>query len=171
MTDNPSDLGNYVTADTCGAVGQSYVHAMHEREASVSTYMGNGLAIPHGTNEAKDSIRRTGISFVRYAEPIDRCSAAPAAEDPHVDSDTRQGRIVEFARTRGLVEVAALAEELDVAAETIRRDLTVLAGRRMHKRVHGGAVPGSTPLDTAAIRAHAGGKAGALQDSALRAHC
>ncbi|WP_205267271.1 PTS mannitol transporter subunit IICBA [Mycolicibacterium sphagni] len=55
----------------CGAVEPSYVDAMHEREGSVSTYMGSGLAIPHGTNEAKDSIRRTGISFVRYAEPID----------------------------------------------------------------------------------------------------
>ncbi|BBZ05187.1 PTS mannose transporter subunit IIA [Mycolicibacterium chitae] len=54
-----------------GAVEASYVDAMHERETSVSTYMGNGLAIPHGTNEAKDSIRRTGMSFVRYAEPID----------------------------------------------------------------------------------------------------
>ena len=54
-----------------GAVEPSYVDAMHEREKSVSTYMGNGLAIPHGTNEAKDAIRRTGISFVRYAEPID----------------------------------------------------------------------------------------------------
>lgn len=55
----------------CGAVEPSYVDAMHEREGSVSTYMGNGLAIPHGTNEAKDAIRRTGISFVRYPEPID----------------------------------------------------------------------------------------------------
>lgn len=44
---------------------------MHEREASVSTYMGNGLAIPHGTNEAKTLIRQTAISFVRYDEPID----------------------------------------------------------------------------------------------------
>lgn len=54
-----------------GAVEPSYVGAMHEREKSVSTYMGNGLAIPHGTNEAKSAIRRTGISFVRYPEPID----------------------------------------------------------------------------------------------------
>ncbi len=54
-----------------GAVEPEYVDAMHEREKSVSTYMGNGLAIPHGTNEAKTSIRRTGISFVRYPEPID----------------------------------------------------------------------------------------------------
>lgn len=64
-----------------------------------------------------------------------------------VDSDTRQARIVEFARTRGRVEVATLASELDVASETIRRDLKVLAGRRLLKRVHGGAVP----LETAAF--------------------
>ncbi|QNJ94719.1 PTS mannitol transporter subunit IICBA [Mycolicibacterium fluoranthenivorans] len=54
-----------------GSVDPSYVDAMHEREKSVSTYMGNGLAIPHGTNEAKGAIRQTGISFVRYADPID----------------------------------------------------------------------------------------------------
>lgn len=54
-----------------GAVEPSYVEAMHERETSVSTYMGNGLAIPHGTNEAKDTIRRTGMSFVRYSDPVD----------------------------------------------------------------------------------------------------
>lgn len=54
-----------------GAVDPSYLAAMHERETSVSTYMGNGLAIPHGTNEAKSAIRHTAISFVRYAEPID----------------------------------------------------------------------------------------------------
>ena len=37
----------------------------------MSTAMGNSLAIPHGTNEAKGLIRRTGISFVRYDEPLD----------------------------------------------------------------------------------------------------
>jgi DeoR family fructose operon transcriptional repressor len=58
-----------------------------------------------------------------------------------VDSDSRQRQIVEFARSRGRVEVPALAEELQVATETIRRDLKVLAGRRLLKRVHGGAVP------------------------------
>jgi PTS system mannitol-specific IIC component len=54
-----------------GAVEEAYLPAMHERETSVSTFMGNGLAIPHGTNEAKAAIRRTAISFVRYAETID----------------------------------------------------------------------------------------------------
>ena len=54
-----------------GAVEASYVEAMHERETSVSTYMGNLLAIPHGTNEAKGAIRRTAISFVRYPGQVD----------------------------------------------------------------------------------------------------
>lgn len=54
-----------------GAVDDSYVESMLERESSVSTYMGNFLAIPHGTNEAKDAILRSALSLVRYAEPID----------------------------------------------------------------------------------------------------
>ncbi len=54
-----------------GAVDAAYVASMHDRERSVSTFMGNGLAIPHGTNEAKGSIRRTAVSFVRYDEGVD----------------------------------------------------------------------------------------------------
>lgn len=54
-----------------GAVDQAYADAMFDRENSVSTYMGNELAIPHGTNEAKDGIHRSALAFVRYDEPID----------------------------------------------------------------------------------------------------
>ncbi|HEX7352165.1 PTS sugar transporter subunit IIA [Brachybacterium sp.] len=54
-----------------GAVDQGYVEAMHAREATVSTFMGNGLAIPHGTNDAKSTIKRSAMSFVRYPDGID----------------------------------------------------------------------------------------------------
>jgi len=54
-----------------GAVSAGYVEAMFEREKSVSTYMGNYLAIPHGTNEAKDTIARSALSVVRYDAPVD----------------------------------------------------------------------------------------------------
>jgi mannitol PTS system EIIA component len=54
-----------------GAVSPAYVDAMFEREKSVSTYMGNYLAIPHGTNESKDEILRSALSVVRYDRPID----------------------------------------------------------------------------------------------------
>jgi PTS system mannitol-specific IIA component len=56
---------------SAGAVRPEYIDAMLEREASVSTYMGNYLAIPHGTNEAKDAINRSALSLVRYENPID----------------------------------------------------------------------------------------------------
>jgi PTS system mannitol-specific IIA component len=54
-----------------GAVTSDYLASMLERESSVSTYMGNYLAIPHGTNEGKDAILASALSFVRYAKPID----------------------------------------------------------------------------------------------------
>ncbi|WP_148667764.1 PTS sugar transporter subunit IIA, partial [Arthrobacter sp. Hiyo1] len=54
-----------------GAVDMGYIHAMHEREESVSTYMGSFLAIPHGTNAAKNHILHSGVSIVRYPEGID----------------------------------------------------------------------------------------------------
>ncbi|MDJ0354195.1 PTS mannitol transporter subunit IICBA [Pseudarthrobacter sp. PH31-O2] len=54
-----------------GAVDNGYLDAMHEREESVSTYMGSFLAIPHGTNAAKDHIIKSAVSVIRYPEGID----------------------------------------------------------------------------------------------------
>jgi mannitol PTS system EIIA component len=54
-----------------GAVDAAYVDSMLEREGSVSTFMGNYLAIPHGTNEGKDLIHRSAMSLVRYPADID----------------------------------------------------------------------------------------------------
>ncbi|MFV0460313.1 MAG: PTS mannitol transporter subunit IICBA [Actinomycetales bacterium] len=64
-----TEAGNLLVM--AGVVPTAYVDAMHERETSVSTFMGNGLAIPHGTNEAKSMIDHSGISFVRYPNGID----------------------------------------------------------------------------------------------------
>ena len=54
-----------------GAVTAEYPRFMHDREVLVSTYMGNFLAIPHGTNEGKDTVLASALSFVRYDNPID----------------------------------------------------------------------------------------------------
>jgi PTS system mannitol-specific IIC component len=54
-----------------GAVDSGYLDAMHEREESVSTYMGSYLAIPHGTNAAKDHIMKSAVSVIRYPNGID----------------------------------------------------------------------------------------------------
>ena len=54
-----------------GAVQPAYVDAMFDRENTVSTYMGNWLAIPHGTNESKDTILRSALAIVRYDSVLD----------------------------------------------------------------------------------------------------
>ena len=56
---------------SAGAVAPAYVDAMRQREETVSTYMGNGLAIPHGTNETKDLILDSALSVVRYDGGVD----------------------------------------------------------------------------------------------------
>ncbi|KTS14145.1 PTS mannitol transporter subunit IIA [Microbacterium testaceum] len=54
-----------------GAVTAEYFAAMQAREETVSTYMGNELAIPHGTNETKQAILESGLSVVRYDGGVD----------------------------------------------------------------------------------------------------
>lgn len=54
-----------------GAVEPGYVDAMQERERMVSTYMGMGIAIPHGTAQAKGTVKKTAISMVQYPEGVD----------------------------------------------------------------------------------------------------
>lgn len=51
-----------------GYVKQSYVDAMLKREESVSTYMGDGLALPHGIEEAKKEIMHSGIAVMIFPE-------------------------------------------------------------------------------------------------------
>ncbi len=54
-----------------GAVDASYVDAMIDRENSVSTFMGEGVAIPHGTLGAKDSVRADALSLIKFPDGVD----------------------------------------------------------------------------------------------------
>ena len=53
-----------------GFVLPSYVDAMFEREKLVSTYLGEGIAVPHGTVEAKDAVLKTGVVVCQYPEGV-----------------------------------------------------------------------------------------------------
>lgn len=54
-----------------GYVEQEYVEKMLEREEVTSTYMGNYVAIPHGTEDSKDIVTKTGISIVTVPDGVD----------------------------------------------------------------------------------------------------
>lgn len=54
-----------------GYVEMNYVDAMMERERITTTYLGMGIAIPHGTESAKREVLHTGISVVQYPNGVD----------------------------------------------------------------------------------------------------
>lgn len=54
-----------------GAVDASYIDSMLEREQIVTTYMGNFVAIPHGTDEGKKYVKHTAISVVQVPAGVD----------------------------------------------------------------------------------------------------
>lgn len=62
-------VGDRLVAE--GYVRVGYIDAMFERETIVSTYIGNGIAIPHGVGKAKDEIIKSGIVVMQYPEGID----------------------------------------------------------------------------------------------------
>lgn len=54
-----------------GYVDSSYIEKMLEREQLTSTYMGNFVAIPHGTEDAKQSVITSGLSVIQVPGGVD----------------------------------------------------------------------------------------------------
>ena len=74
-----------------GAVEPPYIDAMLEREENVSTSLGEGFAIPHGTDESRRWIRETRLAFLQFPDGVDWgddnvvvCVAIAAQGDEHV---------------------------------------------------------------------------------------
>lgn len=75
-----------------GAVAPAYVEAMLEREQSVSTYVGEGVAIPHATQAGKAAVLRDALAVLRFPDGVDWggeqvlvCVAIAAVGDGHVE--------------------------------------------------------------------------------------
>nr|WP_027409041.1 PTS sugar transporter subunit IIA [Anoxybacillus tepidamans] len=54
-----------------GYVEELYIEKMFEREALTSTYMGNFVAIPHGTEDARQLVKQAGLSIVQVPNGVD----------------------------------------------------------------------------------------------------
>jgi mannitol/fructose-specific phosphotransferase system IIA component len=74
-----------------GAVEQPYVDAMLDRERQISTSMGEGFAIPHGTDESRRWIKETRLVFLQFPEGVEWdddtvtvCVGIAAVGDEHV---------------------------------------------------------------------------------------
>lgn len=54
-----------------GYVKNGYVEKMFEREETSSTFMGNFIAIPHGTEDAKEEVLHSGISIIQIPNGVE----------------------------------------------------------------------------------------------------
>ena len=74
-----------------GAVHPAYREAMLDREWAMSTYIGEGVAIPHGLDKSRTLVRRDSLVVLRFPEgvdwdghPVTVCVAIAARGDGHV---------------------------------------------------------------------------------------
>lgn len=74
-----------------GAATEEYAAAILEREESVSTYMGEGVAIPHGTDASREHIKRAALAVLQFPDGVDWngkeakiCIAIASKSDEHL---------------------------------------------------------------------------------------
>ena len=84
-----------------GAVTGGYVDAMVERERSVSTFVGEGVAIPHGTLAGRDLVTRDALCVLQFPKGVDwhgdeivMCIGIAARGDGHVPILARLAELV-----------------------------------------------------------------------------
>lgn len=102
-----------------GYVNENYISAMLEREKTVSTYMGFGVAIPHGTASAKNEVKKTGIVLLQYPEGVDfgdekayLVFGIAGIGDEHLDLLAKIGTIIEDENNIEKLKNAKTAEEI-----------------------------------------------------------
>lgn len=107
-----------------GCVTAAYVAGMLAREQTMSTYLGNGVAIPHGQFESRAEVRRAGISVVQLPagvewEPGERAFLVigiAATEDEHLGVLANLAEVIEdpeaAAQLVGATDPALIVERL-----------------------------------------------------------
>lgn len=103
-----------------GHVPNEYIDKMLEREEVLSTYIGGGLAMPHGTNDSKELIRSTGMAVLVVPSGVDFGGDEPAQlviglaaiGDDHLDILTHVAMLVSEEEDMQRILQAQTAEEL-----------------------------------------------------------
>lgn len=102
-----------------GYVDADYIPAMLKREEVATTYMGMGVAIPHGTNDAKEAVKKTGIVVLQYPEGIDfgeekayLLFGIAGVGDEHLDMLAKIGGVIEEEDKLELLRTSKNKEEI-----------------------------------------------------------
>ncbi|MFY1666839.1 phosphoenolpyruvate--protein phosphotransferase [Pseudomonas sp. Pseu.R1] len=62
-------LADRLVAD--GLVAPGYLHGLQSREQQGSTFLGQGIAIPHGTPQTRDQVHATGVRLMQFPQGVD----------------------------------------------------------------------------------------------------
>ncbi len=102
-----------------GAVDEAYVASMLDRERSISTYVGEGVAIPHGTAAGKASVLSDALAVLRYPDGIDWdgfrvevCIGIAAAGEGHLPVLAALAEILMDGDRAAALRAATTADEL-----------------------------------------------------------
>ena len=106
-----------------GSVSPEYIDGMKQREEVVSTYLGNGVALPHGVLDSKSYIRSTGIVVAQYPGGVDwgpgtarLVVGLAAAGDDHVRV---LSRLAEVLQDEDLCESLAQSDDVSYVYERL----------------------------------------------------
>lgn len=183
-------VGSLLVAEGC--VTSAYIGQMQQREEIVSTYLGNGVALPHGTSESKDSVKRTGLAVAQFPDGVDwgeerahLVIGLAATSDEHIRVLARLGTILgdealcrRLGSTRDAGEIyrTLTSTETDDAppsnghparSDEIERELKITNPHGLHARPAANVVDRVRPFD-AEVSIHANGrKANARSITAL----
>lgn len=113
-----------------GAVDPAYADTMLERERSVSTYIGEGVAIPHGTDASRALVRQTTLGVLQFPDGVDwdgqkvtLCVAIAAKGEEHVTVLSALAQILmepeQAARLRTSADVAEVHRLLSSIGEDV----------------------------------------------------
>jgi len=182
-------VGSILVAEGC--VTSAYVAQMQQREEIVSTYLGNGISLPHGTNEAKGFVLRTGLAVAQFPdgvpwgeEPAHLVIGLAATSDEHVRVLARLGTILgdeELCRRLGSTLDAAEIHRALTAPETdapsgnghparsdeIARELKITNPHGLHARPAATVVDRVRPFGAEVVIHANGRKANARSITAL----
>jgi mannitol/fructose-specific phosphotransferase system IIA component len=102
-----------------GAVEPPYIDAMLERERSISTSLGEGFAIPHGTDESRRYIRETMLAFLQFPDGVEWdddevivCVGIAAVGDEHVGVLASLARILTVPESAARLRAAERPEDV-----------------------------------------------------------
>jgi mannitol/fructose-specific phosphotransferase system IIA component len=113
-----------------GAVEDGYPDAMLEREKSVSTFIGEGVAIPHGTDESRALVRHTTLGVLQFPSGVDWdgqtvtiCVAIAAKGDEHVTVLSSLAQILMNPAQAEQLRTSASVDAVYELLESIGKDL------------------------------------------------